>query len=351
MAADLIEPLERLRNDLRSVRLELEVLGADDARRGRDDLVAQVDDYLAAAAAARRSRADRRRRSRAPASPRFRQQPRRQHRQPGRRASSYDPVTGVIVTRMTSLRSRAIASFLAWRGSPAVRGRCRNAPARSPRRYRPASRCSTRRTSTRCWRRTGRSRTNCSPLRTAGSSSRLRRYADAVPWSSCARPASVGPHSSIVLNCVPVDATGEVPAHLRQMLEAGGPPAQTSSCPRSRSRASASARRSLPVRAARRARSGRAGPRRTRAQDAARRLREPAGCARPSSSGGDGVAEGGGRNRARPTSPTPRRCGRSSAPGAARSCAARCRALARGRRHGRRDARARDQGSGGSATA
>ena len=46
MASDLTEPLERLRNDLRSVRLELDVPGAGEARRVRDDLAAQVDDYL-----------------------------------------------------------------------------------------------------------------------------------------------------------------------------------------------------------------------------------------------------------------------------------------------------------------
>lgn len=41
-----IEPLERLRDDLRSVRLALDVPGAEEARRARDELVAQVDDYL-----------------------------------------------------------------------------------------------------------------------------------------------------------------------------------------------------------------------------------------------------------------------------------------------------------------
>jgi energy-coupling factor transporter ATP-binding protein EcfA2 len=46
MASDLTEPLERLRNDLRTVRLELELPGTDEVRRVRDDLVAQVDDYV-----------------------------------------------------------------------------------------------------------------------------------------------------------------------------------------------------------------------------------------------------------------------------------------------------------------
>ena len=46
MASDLTEPLSRLRDDLRAVRLELDVPGAEEARNGRDDLIAQVDDYL-----------------------------------------------------------------------------------------------------------------------------------------------------------------------------------------------------------------------------------------------------------------------------------------------------------------
>ena len=46
MTSDPIGPLERLRDDLGAVRLELDVPGADEARRVRDDLVAQVDDYV-----------------------------------------------------------------------------------------------------------------------------------------------------------------------------------------------------------------------------------------------------------------------------------------------------------------
>jgi energy-coupling factor transporter ATP-binding protein EcfA2 len=46
MQADLPAALARLRDDLGAVRLDLAVAGADEARRTRDDLVAQVDDYL-----------------------------------------------------------------------------------------------------------------------------------------------------------------------------------------------------------------------------------------------------------------------------------------------------------------
>jgi energy-coupling factor transporter ATP-binding protein EcfA2 len=46
MQADLPAALARLRDDLDAVRLDLAVPGADEARRTRDELVAQVDDYL-----------------------------------------------------------------------------------------------------------------------------------------------------------------------------------------------------------------------------------------------------------------------------------------------------------------
>src|SRR5829696_9387077 len=46
MTSDPIGPLERLREELGAVRLELDVPGADEARRVRNDLVAQVDDYV-----------------------------------------------------------------------------------------------------------------------------------------------------------------------------------------------------------------------------------------------------------------------------------------------------------------
>jgi energy-coupling factor transporter ATP-binding protein EcfA2 len=46
MRADLPAALGRLRDDLNAVRLDLAVPGAEEARRTRDDLVAQVDDYL-----------------------------------------------------------------------------------------------------------------------------------------------------------------------------------------------------------------------------------------------------------------------------------------------------------------
>jgi energy-coupling factor transporter ATP-binding protein EcfA2 len=46
MRANLPAALTRLRDDLDAVRLELAVPGSEEARRTRDDLVAQVDDYL-----------------------------------------------------------------------------------------------------------------------------------------------------------------------------------------------------------------------------------------------------------------------------------------------------------------
>lgn len=46
MRPELPDAVRRLRDDLAAVRLELGVAGAADARRARDDLVAQADDYL-----------------------------------------------------------------------------------------------------------------------------------------------------------------------------------------------------------------------------------------------------------------------------------------------------------------
>jgi hypothetical protein len=46
MRPELPEAVGRLRDELAAVRLELEVAGAGEARRARDDLVAQADDYL-----------------------------------------------------------------------------------------------------------------------------------------------------------------------------------------------------------------------------------------------------------------------------------------------------------------
>jgi energy-coupling factor transporter ATP-binding protein EcfA2 len=46
MSTGLIDALTRLRDDLAAVRLDLELPGAAEARRVRDDLAAQVDDYL-----------------------------------------------------------------------------------------------------------------------------------------------------------------------------------------------------------------------------------------------------------------------------------------------------------------
>ena len=46
MRTDLPAALGRLRDDLAAVRLDLAVPGAEEARRARDDLIAQVDDYL-----------------------------------------------------------------------------------------------------------------------------------------------------------------------------------------------------------------------------------------------------------------------------------------------------------------
>jgi Cdc6-like AAA superfamily ATPase len=43
---ELPDAIARLRDELAAVRLDLEIPGAPDARRARDDLVAHADDYL-----------------------------------------------------------------------------------------------------------------------------------------------------------------------------------------------------------------------------------------------------------------------------------------------------------------
>ena len=333
MAADLTEPLDRLRDDLRAVRLELDVPGAEEARRVRDDLVAQVDDYLlprlrqmdapaliVVGGSTGRGQVD------------AREQPRRLGRQPGRRAPADDAGAGARrAIRTTCAGSRTTASCPGCRARPAAPAGARDAAARRRRRRcRRASRCSTRPTSTPSSPRTARSRTSCSRPRTAGSSSRPPR-ATPTPCrgSSCARRASGARRSpSCSTACRRTPAARCRRTCARCCATSGSATPRCSSSPRSRSQgellpaealapvrgwldglaADAQARGALVRRTLRGALASlpvRALVRRARGDGAALRGRR--------------AARGGGRRL------RGRRCARSRArSAAARSCAARC---------------------------
>ena len=155
------------------------------------------------------------------------------------------------------------------------------------------------------------------------------RYADAVPWEFLRAARERGTALSVVLNRVPTDAGREVPAHLRQMLreeDLGDSGAARRARRPARRRAAAGGRARAGARVARRPRCRRAGARGARPADAARRAREPSRPCRGrrarrgrAALGGVG-APGRGRRRVRrrARARSRRRCG------AGRSCAARC---------------------------
>ena len=186
MNAALPDSLTRLRDDLKAVRLLLELDGAREARRARDDTVAQIDDYLL---------------------PRLRQMDAPLLMVVGGstgagKSTLLNSLVGAEVSPAGVLRPTTRAPVLAchpddvrWfedqrilpelarttgglgRGGGNIAGSCRR-----PRCHRD-SRCSTRPTSTPCSPRTARSPTSCSlpPTRWLFVTT-AARYADAVPW-------------------------------------------------------------------------------------------------------------------------------------------------------------------------
>ena len=220
MPADPTEPLERLRDDLRSVRLDLDVPGAAEARRARDDIVAQVDDYVL---------------------PRLRQMDAPALIVVGGstgagKSTLVNSLVGAVVSPAGVLRPTTLAPVLACHpddmrwfegdrilpGLPRITGGG-GGPGKLELVATPAlpqglalldspdiDSVLTE------------NRALANKLLAAADGwlfvTTAARYADAVPWDFLRSARERGTALSIVLNRVPADADREVPAHLRQML-------------------------------------------------------------------------------------------------------------------------------------
>ena len=226
MRANLPDELGRLRDDLAAVRLDLPVPGADEARRARDDLVAQVDDYLL---------------------PRLAQMDAPALIVVGGstgagKSTLLNSLSGSVVSPAGVLRPTTLAPVLTfhpddleWFQSPRV---LPGLPRASGGEAQPGT--------------LQLAPTDSLPLGLALLDSpdidsvlaenralanqllaaadgwlfvtTAARYADAVPWEFLRAARDRGTALSLVLNRVPEDAGREVPAHLRQMLEDEGLP-------------------------------------------------------------------------------------------------------------------------------
>jgi energy-coupling factor transporter ATP-binding protein EcfA2 len=226
MRANLPDELGRLRDDLGAVRLDLAVPGADEARRARDDLVAQVDDYLL---------------------PRLAQMDAPALIVVGGstgagKSTLLNSLLGSVVSPAGVLRPTTRAPVLAfhpddlqWFESPRVLpglprasggeaqpGTLQLAPTNSlPQGL--ALLDSPDIDSV-----LAENRALANQLLAAADGwlfiTTAARYADAVPWEFLRAARDRGTTLSLVLNRVPEDAGREVPAHLRQMLEKEGLP-------------------------------------------------------------------------------------------------------------------------------
>ena len=221
MAADLTEPLERLRDDLRSVRLELDVPGADDARRAREDLVAQVDDYLL---------------------PRLRQLDAPALIVVGGstgagKSTLVNSLVGSVVSPAGVLRPTTRSPVLAchpddldaFEGDRVLPGLARSTGGEGA--------AGTLQLVATAALPSGLALLDSPDIDSVLAENRAlanqllaaadgwlfvttaARYADAVPWEFLRSARERGTALSVVLNRVPADASAEVPAHLRQMLE------------------------------------------------------------------------------------------------------------------------------------
>jgi energy-coupling factor transporter ATP-binding protein EcfA2 len=226
MQANLPEELGRLRDDLGAVRLDLAVPGADEARRARDDLVAQVDDYLL---------------------PRLAQMDAPALIVVGGstgagKSTLLNSLLGSVVSPAGVLRPTTRAPVLAfhpddlqWFESPRVLpglarasggeaqpGTLQLAPTDS------LAQGLALLDSPDIDSVLAENRALANQLLAAADGwlfiTTAARYADAVPWEFLRAARDRGTTLSLVLNRVPEDAGREVPAHLRQMLEREGLP-------------------------------------------------------------------------------------------------------------------------------
>jgi energy-coupling factor transporter ATP-binding protein EcfA2 len=226
MQADLPAALARLRDDLAAVRLELAVPGAEEARRTRDDLVAQVDDYLL---------------------PRLRQMDAPALIVIGGstgagKSTLLNSLVGSVVSPAGVLRPTTRAPVLAFHpgdlewfegarvlpalprqsGGEAQPGTLQLAPTESlPQGLALLD-------SPDIDSLLADNRALAGQLLAAADGwlfvTTATRYADAVPWEFLRAARDRGTALSLVLNRVPEDAGREVPAHLRQMLQDEGLP-------------------------------------------------------------------------------------------------------------------------------
>ena len=220
MGSDLTGPLERLRDDLRTVRLELQVPGTEEARRARDDLAAQVDDYIL---------------------PRLRQMDAPTLIVVGGstgagKSTLVNSLVGAVVSPAGVLRPTTRAPVLACHpddvrwfeddrvlpGLPRVTGGS-GGPGTLQLVVTPAlPEGLALLDSPDIDSVLAENRTLANQLLAAADGwlfvTTAARYADAVPWEFLRSARERGTVLSIVLNRVPGDADREVPAHLRQML-------------------------------------------------------------------------------------------------------------------------------------
>jgi energy-coupling factor transporter ATP-binding protein EcfA2 len=226
MRENLPDALGRLRDDLKAVRLDLAVPGAEEARRTRDDLVAQVDDYLL---------------------PRLGQMDAPALIVVGGstgagKSTLLNSLVGSVVSPAGVLRPTTRAPVLAFHpddlgwfegarvlpdlprasGGEAQPGTLQLAPTESlPQGL--ALLDSPDIDSV-----LAENRALAGQLLAAADGwlfvTTAARYADAVPWEFLRAARDRGTALSLVLNRVPEDAGREVPAHLRQMLEDEGLP-------------------------------------------------------------------------------------------------------------------------------